>query len=381
MGNEMTSNRKASTAPGFGQYAKAALFTALGTIGTVGSFYLNLTFGLKIAFIAAVGFAVADVAFFSVSLIVRQAESRRSYIKLRAMQAFFLTASLVAAGSHLAELFQQRANDAEAITQRVTLAQSTERANRAELERISELGTVAALKGQHLAAKEKADAEVGRGNCNNNAPRNVFNACMRDKAAAAALLERVGAAERRDQLTNDLNAAKQTISDTPKQAEGIEVLAESVGLTEKQGFLVVMVIVLGSFLLCSLMAEEAGEMWANIIAQRKAWKASQGVRGETRANVPGQLSEAPRAAPAPTGEALSLEDECCNRVRMMITHSQEGSMRISMNGLRETLEKDIGQKIAHSTFKDWAKRWRDGGKVNYFSSGNETVWQMPAKAA
>jgi hypothetical protein len=361
----MLSTRKTITAPTFGQYSNAILFTGIAATGSAASFYLNTTFGWQYGVIAAIGFGLADLGFFSISLVVRQSAGWR--IRLRAMQAVFLSLSIIAAASHLMEIFEQRANEAATVAGKVERAQQAETTLRAALAQIREEGDVAALQAEHDAHSARVATETAQGGC--------LKKCKEAGDKAAALLPRIGAARRRDELTRSLASAQHIVTETPKQAVGgIATLAKLTGVSEEEiGSYSVAVIMGGlllAFLLASMMAEEAGEMWAGIFARRAAHKAAK-AKGAAQ---PAPAVEAETPGTMIASQAVSLEDEVLLKLQLMIMHAPGQQLHRSANSLAEVLG------VAKSTMKEWLYKWRDEGRIAYRTTGNRTVFELPLAA-
>lgn len=351
--------------PSFGQYAKAVLFTTIGAAGSSSSLYLNITFGLLFDPIVAVGFGLADLAFFSISTVVRQAGSWR--IKLRIMQVVFLAMSCIAAGFHLFEIFEQRANDAARVTDRVEVARRNAEAARAELERITATGVagdVASLEAQYRIKAEQAEADKARGNCGTEVKRVTFLACQALQEEAAKMQERIGAAKRRDELEKTKRKAEAIASETETKADAMTSIARAVGTSSDNLFLVIMGLVLVTFLLCSLLAEEAGEMWADIIGKRKAWKASHAPQGAIESQpviktiIPAEVSG---------------KEEAYRWLISQIQRTPERQLVISGHKLAKTLG------VPNATFANWVVSWEKEGKLTRERNGGKTTFTVPKK--
>lgn len=363
----MLNRNKHITPPSFGQWSNAILWTSIAATGTGASFYLNTTFGWQYGVIAAVGFGLADLGFFSISLVVRQTQGMK--IRLRAMQAVFLSLSLIAAASHLLEIFEQRANEAAAIVAKIETARQKETAARAELARITETGDANALQAEHKALTDRVALETAQGGC--------MKKCKEAGDKATALLPRIGAAKRRDELNASLTQASQIVAETPKQAVGgIATLAKLTGISEEEIGARAVAIIMGglllAFLLASMMAEEAGEMWAAIFAQRRACREVR-ITPKTFAATPvASIAAGPGQVEA--SQPKSLEDEILLQLQMMILHSPGQQLRQSANRLA------IRLGVAKSTLKDWLGKWRAEGKIAYTTTGNETIFELPRAA-
>ena len=349
--------------PSGGQYAKAILFTAIGSAGSGSSLYLNVTFGLLFNPIVAVGFGLADLAFFAISTVVRQAEGWR--IKLRLMQGVFLLMSCIAAGFHLFEIFEQRANDAARVTDRVEVARRNAETARVELERINAAGVsgdVASLEAQYRIKAEQAAADKARGNCGTEVKRVTFLACQALQEEAAKMQERIGAAKRRDELEATKRAAEAIASETETKADSMTSIARAVGTSNDTFYLIIMGLVLVTFMLCSMLAEEAGEMWADIIALRKAWKAS----------VEPQMAHGPRPViEAVIQPEVSEKDAAYNWIVTQIQRTPDRQLVISGRQLSKTLGK------ANATFMNWVISWEEEGKLIREKTGNKTTFTVP----
>lgn len=355
------------------------LWTAMGIAGAAVSFYLNVTFGLTYALFFAIAFGLADLGFFSVSLVVRQAETK-DRIRLRLMQIVFLSMSAIAASAHMIQYLKQGSYDAASLTETIEKARLAEKDARDELARITESGTVATLKEQLDSAK--ATAKAAEAKAASDGVTCIQQTKCRDATAKRdSLLARLGAAQRRDELTTKRDSAVEKVTGTPKQAVGILELAQALGASERQGNLVVLIGVLLTLILCSSMAEQAGEMWAKTFAQRRAWLDQKA--GKPVVQMAERVEPKPQATPVlltPPSEPQSLEDRCFWIIDTMILHSEEQTMRASFSELAAHLTEKTGEEIKLSTLKDWALRWRAAGKLYYFSRGNTSIWQ-PRRAA
>lgn len=364
---------KSITKPNFGQYAKATLFTVIGSAGSGSSLYLNVTFGLLFNPIVAVGFGLADLAFFSISTVVRQAGGWR--IKLRLMQLVFLVMSCIAAGFHLFEIFEQRANDAARVTERVETARRNAETARAELARITETGDVASLERQYKIKQGAADADAARGNCGTEVKRKTFLDCQKLQSEAAEMQERIGSAKRRDELEATKREAEIIASETETKADAMTSIARTIGTSSDNLFLAIMGLVLVTFLLCSLLAEEAGEMWAEIIKGRKAWKASLAPvepQEERKAARPVDIRPArPVLVPA---APKTVEEDFLYQLQMMV---MEAGGRLETS-IRSELAPKMG--VARATLGDWLEKWQAEGEIEYHRKGNKTVIRIPRAA-
>lgn len=363
----MLNRNKSITPPSAGQYANALLWTSIAATGSGASLYLNTTFGWQYGVIAAVGFGLADLGFFSTSLVVRQAQGWK--IKLRAMQAVFLALSIIAAASHLLEIFEQRANEAAAIAAKIETARQKETAARGELARISETGDAKALEAEHKALTDRVTLETAQGGC--------MKKCKEAGDKATALLPRIGAAKRRDELNASLTQASQIVAETPKQAVGgIATLAKLTGISEEEiGARAVAIIMAGlllAFLLASMMAEDAGEMWAKIIEQRRACRESRIAPKNFTPTVVASIAAQP--GQVTLSQPKSVEEEMLITVQMLVMHSPGQQLRTSIRKLAEHLQ------VARATLQDWMQKWRDEGKISYRTAGNETIFQLPRAA-
>lgn len=264
----MLNRNKTTTAPTFGQWSLAGTFLGLSVAGSVGSLYINWTFGMEIDPIAAAIFGAAEVALFAIPFTKG---SLGWNMRRRAIWAICLAMSLTAASFHLLEMFEQRTKDIQAISAKVASAKADETAARYALARIIESGDAKALQAEYDELKAKADREEGRGGC--------LKKCEAAKDAARALLPRIGAAKQRDELKASLTQAAQTVADTPERSfGGAGTLARLTGAGEAEigayrDMLAMSLIILCLVMLGS-MSGDAGLMLTDCIARQKASRES-----------------------------------------------------------------------------------------------------------
>lgn len=368
--------RNVTTAPSLGQWSGASTLLGLSVAGSATSLYLNWTFGWEIGVVPAVGFAIADIGYFVLSVMK---QPLRDYSGLRQIgRAVFMTMSLIAASSHLAQEFEQRQKNVEAVSAKVTTAKLNEKAARAELAGISESGDRLALQAEYDELKAKADREENRGGC--------LKKCEAAKDAARLLLPRIGAAKRRDELSASLTRASQTVAETPEKVfGGAATLAKLSGVSEAEiasyTYLASMGLIILALLIASAFSGAAAEKLAECFEQRKAAKAAIAVsratatRGTAPALPAAPIQEIPAQPEAfSASRPKSVEEEMLLTVQMMVFHAPDQQLRTSIRELAKHL------KVARATLQDWMMKWRDEGKISYHSRGNETIFQLPLAA-
>lgn len=192
------------------QYALGIILgIAAGVAGAI-SLGMNWTFGLQFGGWCAVIFGVSDCV--KIALPVIAAALGAWDAKRRSAYVVALAISLVAAASSLLQ------GQAQVIRDRAAAEQTTKTAH-AEIGRISvrlanitETMSPATLRALAADENAKADREAGRGGCG--------KVCESYRATATAYVERMGQAEARAKLQEQLAAAKATIAATPDRAIG-----------------------------------------------------------------------------------------------------------------------------------------------------------------
>jgi hypothetical protein len=356
--NTQTASRRQSSPPGLGQWllgvAALSISVAVGSI----SLTFNFKFGLQAGFICACIFAVADIAKLSIPFMGEMFGWRFGFGRAFNLTAYgvCLVASITCAGFHL---IQDRAQERLEVAQaenKLAGASADQGAARTALAAITEASTVEALEAQLASAKtiaadaEKAAKEAG------------ITCALRTKCVAAAaardkLVERLGLAKRRDQLTASLATAKGEASTVAPKALGpADDIAALTGVSKTTAAIgVSLFLTLLQLFVLEVLAPFSGVaamIFADAIGRRKAANAAVPVKTK-------------QAAPI---EPRTLKEKALLRIQLMCWNAPGEVLVTSKSAVLQAL-KDGGLPVSRTTFYEWCREWEATDEIEVKDNG------------
>jgi hypothetical protein len=344
-----------STAASVGQWALLIFCVAATLVAGGATLHLNVTFGLQLGGIFAVAFGLADCFQIAMPIIANTGGGWKSWQRMIWVASVLL--SVTAASSHLLEMFSNAYTATEAAGRSAADNRADRDRSRAELTRITELSTVAAIQMLIPAAKAKAaDAEAEARDAGIGCSKR--KACEKATAAHAALLERLGLAQRRDELKAQLAALEKAPGAEPAKSLGMgENLAKLTGTDAGQTSNAIMI---GVAVLILLMLQVAVSGLAGESGRRIAAMA-----GGRR--PPGKPAPRPQAAKIVRHAAPPIErtkkDDALLKLQMMIHHAPTGVLVAAY----PTLADEFG--VVKSTAQKWVGEWEAAGLIEVQSHG------------
>jgi hypothetical protein len=350
--------KRQSAPPGLGQWllgvAALSISVAVGSI----SLTFNFKFGLQAGFICACIFAVADIAKLSIPFMGEMFGWRFGFGRAFNLTAYgvCLVTSITCAGFHL---IQDRAQERIDIArQESTLAGASADldAARRDLAAITESSTVEALETQLASAKKLVDeAEKAAKDAGITCAQRTK--CVAASAARDKLVERLGLAKRRDQLTASLKDAKgEASSVAPKALGPADDIAALTGVSKTAAAIgVSLFLTLLQLFVLEVLAPFSGVaamIFADAIGRRKAANAGQPVK----------------AAKPVMAEPKTLKDKTLLRLQLMCWNAPGGVLITSKAALFQAFQSD-GLAVKRTAFYDWCREWTATGEIEVKDNG------------
>lgn len=288
-------------------------------------------------------FAMSDFAKILLPIIAAYIGWKKSH---RVAWFFAIAISITAALSSLLQDYAQSMKDGQAVTRTIESAQKTAERARRELQAIDEGLTMKALQALADAKKAAANREAERGGCGQN--------CEALQAEHAALIARLGKAQRRDELQAKLDQANATIAATPEKANGpSDHLATLTGGDKVMiASIFSIVISIAQLVILELLAAFSGDAGATI---RNAISAMRRNRPAKRMQRDATAVQ-PDATPAPKRATKAYyEERLAREFPQFAEKVQRGEMSVFAacvaTGLRKAPKKDWTKLQAYG-FKD-----------------------------
>lgn len=350
-------NKRQSSPPGLGQWllgsAALGISVAVGTI----SLTFNFKFGLQAGFICACIFAVADIAKLSIPFMGEMFGWGFGWGRKFNIAAYgvCLVTSITCAGFHL---IQDRAQERlDVARQESTLAGASADldAARRDLAAISESSTVEALEAQFASAKKLAeDAEKAAKDAGITCA--LRRTCVAASASRDKLVERLGLAKRRDQLTASLKDAKgEASSVAPKALGPADDIAALTGVSKTVAAIgVSLFLTLLQLFVLEILAPFSGVaamIFANAIERRKA-----------AAVVP------VKAAKPVIAEPQTMKEKALLKLQLMCWNAPGGVLITSKAALFQAFQAD-GLALKRTAFYDWCREWTATGEIEVKDNG------------
>jgi hypothetical protein len=343
---------------GLGQWllggAALAISVAVGSI----SLTFNFKFGLQAGFICACIFAVADIAKLSIPFMGEMFGWRFGFGRAFNLTAYgvCLITSITCAGFHL---IQDRAQERLEVAQaenKLAGASADQGAARTALAAITEASTVEALEAQLASAKTiAADAEKAAKEAGITCA--LRTKCVTAAAARDKLVERLGLAKRRDQLTASLATAKGEASTVAPKALGpADDIAALTGVSKTSAAIgVSLFLTLLQLFVLEVLAPFSGVaamIFADAIGRRKAARAVMPVKTKQTAII----------------EPQTLKDKALLKLQLMCWNAPGGVLITSKAALFQAFQAD-GLAVKRTAFYDWCREWAATGEIEVKENG------------
>lgn len=350
--------RSRQTPPGLGQWllggAALAISVAVGGI----SLTFNFKFGLQAGLICACIFAVADIAKLSIPFMGEMFGWRFGFGRAFNLTAYAvcLITSITCAGLHLIQDRAQERLNIERQENKLAGASADQSAARASLAAITEASTVEAL-GAQLESADKLAGAAERAAKDAGITCSQRKSCVAATASRDKLVERLGLAKRRDQLTTSLKEAKGEAATVTAKAIGpADDISALTGVSKTAAAIgVSLFLTLLQLFVLEVLAPFSGVaamIFANAIERRKAAQF-------------GTVKPVRQAAPI---EPRTLKEKALLKLQMMCWNAPGGVLITSKAALFQAFQ-DEGLAVKRTAFYDWCRDWAASGEIEVKDNG------------
>lgn len=366
----MTPAKQCSTETTAGQWAALVFCVAGGLFSAAITATFNISFGAQ--FGPDIAFVFAFVALMVAGLPLIANASGGWSLGLRAVWLLAVALSLTAAASHVLEIQANAFGKVAAGKAKAGNHAADEQRARANLDRITETSTVAALAAQVETAEGRLNGEEATATAAGIACEKR-KACKAAQADLQALRERHGQAVARDSYKAELAALK-TAS---KAAEPVKTIGMGDSIQTLTGADAEAVNALTSVavwtgvlalleMASAVFSALAGRIIAGIAAARRLRRLAQAKAAKAEADpVPAE----------PVSIAPTKRDETLLRLQVMIYQAEGERLFLSGNAIADKLG------VNRTTFRTWCQKWKRDGLIWTEGKGKKSAFCTVHRAA